>query len=247
MDDYRSGGVSKYRFPVLNELHRLGIPVVDVDQAVRAAGDPLPFFPLRDDWGHFNARGYRLMARQIMARLDRDFPPPGEKLAQASTPVSQGAPQARVITAQADRPSQARADYDNFGATSAVIPVNTGNITRSSGAGVLGLTAKPTRLNSRFHGHVVMNALSTENNEFVVAVFRGEADSPVAVMKRPVRAGERVTIDETFEVKAGRSDQLNFEVRVGLAQPGGEIYVNGDSRGRDMSLPIPFIEVREAE
>jgi hypothetical protein len=75
MDDYRSGGVSKYRFPVLSALRRLGISIIDVDQAVRAAGDPLQFFPVSDDWGHFNAKGYRLMGRQIMARLDQDFPP----------------------------------------------------------------------------------------------------------------------------------------------------------------------------
>ena len=75
MDEYRGGSVSKYRFAVLSALRRLGIPVIDVDQAVRAAGDPFQFFPVRDDWGHFNAKGYRLMSRQIMARLDQDFPP----------------------------------------------------------------------------------------------------------------------------------------------------------------------------
>jgi hypothetical protein len=71
--------VSKYRFPVLSALRRLGISIIDVDQAVRAAGDPLQFFPVRDDWGHFNAKGYRLMARQIMARVDQDFPPAGKQ------------------------------------------------------------------------------------------------------------------------------------------------------------------------
>src|SRR5262245_19679289 len=86
MDDYVSGGISKYRFPVINELNRLKVPIVDVDRAVRAAGDPLQFFPVRNDWGHFNARGYQLMARQIMVRLDQDFPPPGRDPARASLP-----------------------------------------------------------------------------------------------------------------------------------------------------------------
>ena len=75
MDDYL-GGIPAYRLPVLNEVRKLGIPVIDTDQAVRAAGDPMQFFPLCEDWGHFNAKGYRLMSRQIMARLDEDFPPP---------------------------------------------------------------------------------------------------------------------------------------------------------------------------
>jgi len=246
MDDYRSGGVSKYRFPVLNELNRLGIPIVDVDQAVRAAGDPLQFFPLRDDWGHFNAKGYRLMARQIMVRLDQDFPPAGAKPAKPSPPAPQAKARPVAPKAEPPRPSEARADYDNFGGTSAIIPVN-GGVTPASGASVLGLTVAPTRLNSRFQAHVLMNGLATEDNEFVVAVFRTGATDPVALLKRPVRAGERVTIDEKFEMKAGTADQINLDVRVGLAHPGGEIYVNGDRRGRDRSLPTPFIELRESE
>jgi hypothetical protein len=41
-------GVSKYRFAVLSAL---GIPIIDVGQAVRATnlGDPLQFFPVRYD------------------------------------------------------------------------------------------------------------------------------------------------------------------------------------------------------
>ncbi|HJY79724.1 MAG TPA: hypothetical protein VKK81_01380 [Candidatus Binatia bacterium] len=40
--------MSKYRFAVLSAL---GIPIIDVGQAVRAAnpGDPLQFFPVRYD------------------------------------------------------------------------------------------------------------------------------------------------------------------------------------------------------
>jgi hypothetical protein len=246
-DDYRSGGVSKYRFPVLNELHKLGIPIIDVDQAVRAAGDPLQFFPVRDDWGHFNAKGYRLMARQIMARLDEDFPPSAAAPAKPTPPAPQAKAQPVAARAEPPRPGQARADYDNYGGTSAIIPVNGGKITPSSGASVLGLSIAPTRLDSHFDAHVVMNGLATQDNEFVVAVFRQGAVSPVAVMQRPVRAGQRVTIDEKFQIKAGRSDQINLDIRVGLAQPGGEVYVNGDPKGRDLSLPTPFIEVREAE
>jgi hypothetical protein len=91
MGDYMTGGISKYRFPVISELNRLNIPIVDVDKAVRAAGDPLQFFPVRNDWGHFNAKGYRLMARQIMVRLDQDLPPPGANPTRASLPAAPSA------------------------------------------------------------------------------------------------------------------------------------------------------------
>jgi hypothetical protein len=245
MDDYRSGGVSKYRFPILNELRRLGIQLIDVDQAVRAAGDPLQFFPVRDDWGHFNAKGYRLMARQIMARLDQDFPVPGAKPAQASAPAPkpavEQAPPAPIVV----QPARARAEYANFGNTSAIIPANRDSITPSSGASVLGLTFSPTRAKSLFKVRVVMNGYATESNDFVVAVFRRGKTSPVSVLTRPAGAGQRVTIDETFDFKTDSLDQIDFDVRVGLARSGGEVYVNSDPKGRNASLPIPFIEVRE--
>ena len=243
IDDYRSGGVSRYRFPVLNELRRLRIPVIDVDQAIRAAGDPLQFFPVRNDWGHFNAKGYRLMGRHIMARLDQDFPPVGEKPAHENPSPTAGA----ATPAQPAAPGYGRADYNTIGVTSAVIPVGTGDVTRESGAGVLGLTVVRNRLNSSFRGHLVMNGLATRNNEFVVAVFRSGATTPVAVIRRPVRAGQRATIDETFEVNPGTADGISLEVRVGLGEPAGELYINGDAKGRDMSLPMPFIEVHELE
>jgi hypothetical protein len=247
MDDYRSGGVSRYRFPVLNELRRLSIPVIDVDQAVRAVGDPLQFFPVRDDWGHFNAKGYRLMSRQIMVRLDQDFPPAAEKPARQAPPPAPVATPAAAAPAQPAARGHGRLHYNNFGVTSAVIPVNTAAVTPESGSSVLGLTVVRNRLNSRFLGHVVINGLATTDNEFVVAVFRSGATAPVAVIKRPLRAGQRTTIDETFEVNPGTTDAISLDVRVGLATPGGELYINGDHKGRDTSIPMPFIEVRESE
>jgi hypothetical protein len=140
-----------------------------------------------------------------------------------------------------------RAEYNNFGKTAAVIPIDSGKATALDGASVLGLTIAPSRPDSRYVGHVMMNGFATQSNDFVVAVFQNGKTAPVAIMKRPVRAGERVTIDETFELAAKTSHQMNLDVRVGLARSGGEVYVNGDRAGRDPSLPIPFIEVREAD
>jgi hypothetical protein len=184
------------------------------------------------------------MSRQIMLRLDQDFPSAAEK------PARQAPPPAPVATPPAAAPAQPaarRLHYNNFGVTSAVIPVNTPAVTPESGSSVLGLTIVRNRLNSRFLGHVVINGLATTDNEFVVAVFRSGATAPVAVIKRPLRAGQRTTIDETFEVNPGTADAISLDVRVGLAAPGGELYINGDHKGRDTSIPMPFIEVRESE
>ncbi len=70
VDDYR-GRVPPFRRPVLDAVRRLGLTVVDVDTALRAHGDPLAFYPIRTEWGHFNLQGYTLMTRRIIDALER--------------------------------------------------------------------------------------------------------------------------------------------------------------------------------
>lgn len=70
MDDYR-GRVPPFRRPVLDIVRRLGLTIVDIDAGLRANGDPLVFYPVRSDWGHFNVQGYTLMTRQIIDALER--------------------------------------------------------------------------------------------------------------------------------------------------------------------------------
>jgi hypothetical protein len=68
MDDYH-GRIPRYRARALAAARERGMEIVDVDALVRAGGDPLQYFPLRSDWGHFNARGYALIAHEIMRRI----------------------------------------------------------------------------------------------------------------------------------------------------------------------------------
>ena len=75
MDVYSQGAIPRYKRTVASSMAKIGIPVIDVDEAITAAGDPLQFFANRSGWSHFNAEGYRLTSRQIMARLDQDFGP----------------------------------------------------------------------------------------------------------------------------------------------------------------------------
>jgi hypothetical protein len=78
-DTYVQATIPKYTRRVVNIMSKLGIAVIDVDQALRATGDPLRFHANPKGWSHFNGEGYRLMARQIMLRLSEDFPPKAAK------------------------------------------------------------------------------------------------------------------------------------------------------------------------
>lgn len=52
------------RDQVLEVVRALGVPVLDFTATLRATGDPLAFYPFRLH-GHFNAKGYRLLAERL--------------------------------------------------------------------------------------------------------------------------------------------------------------------------------------
>jgi len=69
-DDY-NGRVPPWRLRVLETVRQIGLPIVDPDAALRSGGDPAQYFPVRGQWGHFNPRGYALLAHQIIGELER--------------------------------------------------------------------------------------------------------------------------------------------------------------------------------
>jgi hypothetical protein len=66
-------GPSPHRAKFLPPIAALGIPIVDVDAAIAATGDPMAHFPFRGHptpfnsagWGHYNAQGYGVFAEAL--------------------------------------------------------------------------------------------------------------------------------------------------------------------------------------
>jgi lysophospholipase L1-like esterase len=68
--NYRSWGKDQ-RENVLALVRSLGIPIIDIEPAFQAHGDPLSLFPFREV-GHYTAAGHRLVAEEVLRHL-----PPG--------------------------------------------------------------------------------------------------------------------------------------------------------------------------
>jgi PAS domain S-box-containing protein len=67
--DYSSWGGAK-RNEVLTLVNDLGIPLIDIDLAFHASGDPLALFPFREV-GHYNETGHRLVAQEILKVISK--------------------------------------------------------------------------------------------------------------------------------------------------------------------------------
>jgi hypothetical protein len=228
MDDYL-GGIPAYRLPVLNEVRKLGIPVIDTDQAVRAAGDPMQFFPLREDWGHFNAKGYRLMSRQIMARLDEDFPPPPPPVA---APVRSMAPT-----------GIARLENTEVKSTSQTMAEDPEDARADQGAAFLGIAFIPKSRNSILRVRVKASAYSSQENTAVFAVFVDGEKRPVKLVSKRLH-GEWVPIDFSFDYPTRTTSPVAITFRVGATNP-GTILLNDPSRPGHLSNPS--VEITDSQ
>ena len=58
------------RGSVLAMVESLGIPIVDIDPAFQANGDPLSLFPFREN-GHYSESGHRLVAQEVLKAISR--------------------------------------------------------------------------------------------------------------------------------------------------------------------------------
>ena len=72
--NYTSWGKTK-RNDVLNIVGNLGLPVVDIDGAFQAHGDPLSLFPFRGV-GHYTEDGHRLVAEEVLRSLSPELAGP---------------------------------------------------------------------------------------------------------------------------------------------------------------------------
>ena len=230
MNDYL-GGISAYRLPVLNEVRRLGIAVIDTDQAVRAAGDPMQFFPRSEDWGHFNAKGYRLISRQIMARLDEDFPPPPPP-----------PPVAAKIRSMAPT-GVARLENTEARSVSAVLSGDPAEARVDQGAAFLGIAFVPKSRNSILHVRVKASVYAAQENTAVFAVFVNDMKAPVKLVSKRV-GSDWVQIDFSFDYPARTSDPVAIGFRVGASKP-GTILLNDPSR--PSHFPNPTVEITDSQ
>ncbi len=62
-----------HRAKVLDNVQKLGIPVIDVHELLSHHPDPLSLYPLRVH-GHFNAQGYRLIAHFLKQSIEKIEP-----------------------------------------------------------------------------------------------------------------------------------------------------------------------------
>jgi len=97
-DDY-NGRIPPWRLRVLEAVRQIGLPIVDVDAALRSGGNPAQYFPVRGQWGHFNPRGYALMAHQIIDELERIRTHDGEQAVPVVPPGRAAAVPASSVSA----------------------------------------------------------------------------------------------------------------------------------------------------
>jgi hypothetical protein len=67
--EYSSWGKTK-RGSVMKTVKSLRIPIIDIDPAFKAHGDPLSLFPFRAP-GHYNEAGHRLVAQEVLKAIPR--------------------------------------------------------------------------------------------------------------------------------------------------------------------------------
>ena len=65
---YYSGATASARAEVVKLVRGLAIPIVDINAAFQAHGDPLSLFPFRRE-GHYNEAGHRVVADEVLRAL----------------------------------------------------------------------------------------------------------------------------------------------------------------------------------
>ena len=117
------------------------------------------------------------------------------------------------------------APYPSYGATQSLMPVDPTAVTREHGASILSLTYNPISPVTQLNVRALINCYLSEHNEVVLAIFR--TDQPDAVIMFTKSAVGAFKLDDfiTISIKPGAS--ITFDVRIGIARPGGTLFLNG--------------------
>jgi hypothetical protein len=176
-----------------------------------------------------NDKGVRLTAGMLGLK-----PPP-------SSPATAKPALAKTIPPGAE----VKVEYSSVGSTDRVIPINKGEVKATDGASILGpninISDKARQLEVRIlvRGHV------TKNNSFVVAGFREGTASPAFLVHQKGKPGETIVINETLNIPAQRPGVVHFDIRVGLAKPGGRLFINSDPKGKFKLGPLSHVAIKE--
>jgi FkbM family methyltransferase len=117
--------------------------------------------------------------------------------------------------------------YNAEGQTTSVIPVDPGKVRNTDGAAILRISHRVGAGCQCLQFRVVFNFSASEANNVVLAIFQEGRDSPVAILNESVSPSAVTVMNKEFLVPV-TPDALPpiFEVRVGLAQSGGILFLN---------------------
>jgi SAM-dependent methyltransferase len=132
--------------------------------------------------------------------------------------------------------------YEGRGQTASIIPQDPSKVTREHGASIMRIMPRPEHDFASLQLRALINCCVSESNSVVIAVFQDGKDHPVALMSEPLPPNEMSVVDEEVSIAAeGSSAPPAFEIRVGLANPGGALFLNhapGEDTARSVSSRI---------
>jgi hypothetical protein len=121
-----------------------------------------------------------------------------------------------------------RLEYRDVATVSTVQTKNPIEAKIHKGEGVFDCSFVPLNPQSTLRINVCVNAYSDQANDIVIAIFQKDLAVPLKLVSKEVAAREQAEINVTFDIVAGTSSVVEFEVCIGPAKP-GNITVNGSS------------------
>ena len=127
-----------------------------------------------------------------------------------------------------------RLEYRNVATVSTVQTKNPTEAKIHKGASVFETSFVPLNPQSTLRINVCVNAYADQANDIVIAIFQKDLAAPLKLVSKEVAAREQAEINVTFDIVAGTSSVVEFEVCIGPAKP-GNITVNGSGGAAKLS------------
>jgi len=254
--------VVQTNFSVLDAVDELGIPTIDLDRPLRASGDALQFYPLRESWGHFNPEGYKLFANSLIDAMVEHRRKAGDPVALEQLDakydrlsrvnallavlrsVRPGASPDTLLRLAAGRPVQSQKfDYHYYAGVSKVLEED-GGATAQSGSAMYGTSFQARAPGDFLRVRVRANGYSEQDNSVVVALFMDADLKPRAIASKPIKAGSASVVELEYETLITDLSPHAISIRIGPARP-GPMFINGDAGGPNGNSPKAYIEFTE--